>query len=310
MNDIKLTVAVAIYNVEKYLSKCLESLLNQTEKNGYEILLINDGSTDNSRKICEEFIEKGLNAKIINKENGGIVSVRNLSIDLAKGEYILFLDGDDYIENETIEIIFKELEDYDLLVFGFNWIKNNVKVKDNRFNINELRLRNDVKFLEQDIYIYKLNTGIVNKVFRMRIIKEKNIYFKNYKTSEDFIFLYDFLKEADNYKKITQSLHNYIYRPNSLSNTRDKEYYICYLKVLNYYINAEKNKNDIFYKYLLEEYVYLIREMKKIKFILNDNKIRILRKNIEKELTLRNFFINSKIKFKMKIRYLKLKGRK
>lgn len=153
MNDIKLTVAVAIYNVEKYLSKCLESLLNQTEKNGYEILLINDGSTDNSRKICEEFIEKGLNAKIINKENGGIVSVRNLSIDLAKGEYILFLDGDDYIENETIEIIFKELEDYDLLVFGFNWIKNNVKVKDNRFNINELRLRNDVKFLEQDIYI-------------------------------------------------------------------------------------------------------------------------------------------------------------
>lgn len=84
MNKIKLTIAVAIYNIEKYLPKCLESLLNQTEKNGYEILLINDGSTDNSRKICKEFINKGLKAEIIDKENGGLTSVRNLSIDLEK----------------------------------------------------------------------------------------------------------------------------------------------------------------------------------------------------------------------------------
>lgn len=138
MENIKLTIAVAIYNIENYLSKCLESLLNQTEKNGYEILLINDGSTDNSREICEKYIRKGLKAKIIDKENGGLTSVRNLSIDLAKGERILFLDGDDYIEKETIEIIFKEMEDYDLLVFGFNWISENEIYKDERFVKNKI----------------------------------------------------------------------------------------------------------------------------------------------------------------------------
>jgi glycosyltransferase involved in cell wall biosynthesis len=153
MDKLNLTIAVAIYNVEKYLAKCLESLLNQTERNGYEILLINDGSTDNSRKICEEFINKGLKAEIIDKENGGIVSVRNLSIDLAKGENILFLDGDDYIENDTIEVIFKELEDYDMLVFGFNWIKNNIKIKDERFETTEVSYRDNLSLLEHDIYI-------------------------------------------------------------------------------------------------------------------------------------------------------------
>jgi glycosyltransferase involved in cell wall biosynthesis len=309
MDKLKLTIAVAIYNIEKYLPKCLESLLSQTEKNGYEILLINDGSTDNSRKICEEFIKKGLKAKIIDKENGGIVSVRNLSIDLAKGENILFLDGDDYIENETIEVIFKELKDYDMLVFGFNWIKNNIKIKDERFETTEVSYRDNLSLLEHDIYMKKINTGIVNKVFKISIIKNKNIYFKNYKTSEDFIFLYDFLKVANKYKKINKALHNYIYREDSLSNVRDKEYYICYLRVLEYYIEIEENKNKTYYKYILEEYVYLVREIRKIDSILRNNEIKLLRENIEKELTLKKVFLNDQIKFKMKLRYLKLKGR-
>ncbi|WP_418965570.1 glycosyltransferase family 2 protein [Cetobacterium sp.] len=84
----KLTITVAIYNLENYLERCLESLLNQTVTKDVEILLINDGSTDRSEEICKNYIENGLNAKVINKVNGGLTSVRNLSIKEAQGEYL------------------------------------------------------------------------------------------------------------------------------------------------------------------------------------------------------------------------------
>lgn len=219
MENIKLTIAVAIYNIENYLPKCLESLLNQTEKNNYEILLINDGSTDNSRKICEEYIEKGLKAEIIDKENGGLTSVRNLSIDLAKGERILFLDGDDYIEKDTIEIIFKEMEDYDLLVFGFNWISENKIYKDKRFLDNEI-LENSEE-INESIYNNKLNTSVWNKVFKKKILKIQDINFLEFKTCEDILFTIEYLKNCKNVKKINKFLYQYLYRENSLSNEKN-----------------------------------------------------------------------------------------
>lgn len=305
MESIKLTIAVAIYNIENYLPKCLESLLNQTEKNGYEILLINDGSTDSSRKICEEYIEKGLKAEIIDKENGGISSVRNLSIDLAKGERILFIDGDDYIEKETIEIIFKEMEDYDLLVFGFNWVDKNKSCSDERFKEKEIY---DIKNrrLVTLIYSKEINTSLWNKVLKTSLIRENKLFFKDYKISEDFLFLYDYIFKIENCKKINRNLYNYVYRENSLSNIRKLEYYYWYLKVLNYYIENERKKDEIYYKYILEEYVYLIREIRKIKEILNNKEIKHLKNKVEKDLKIRKIIFNNRIKLKMKLRYLKI----
>lgn len=307
MNDIKLTVAVAIYNVEKYLPKCLESLLNQTEKNGYEILLINDGSTDNSRKICEEFIEKGLNAKIIDKENGGLTSVRNLSIDLAKGENILFLDGDDYIENETMEIIFKELEDYDLLVFGFNWISENIVYTDERF------LENKIYYNKQEIsnllFLNKINSGATNKIFKISILKENNIKFLEFKSCEDIPFTNEYIQKCNNVKIINKVLYQYLYRENSLSNQKKYDFYLNHLKLILYFLKKINIKTDDFYNYIVKEYVYLIREMRKNNAFKNDKILFELREKIEKNIDLIKVIFNKKLKFKMKLRYLKLKGR-
>ena len=92
-----ISIVVPIYNVEKYLKKCVESILNQTYKN-FELILVDDGSPDRCGEICEDLKKKDLRIRVIHKENGGLSSARNAGIDVAKGEYIGFVDSDDYIE--------------------------------------------------------------------------------------------------------------------------------------------------------------------------------------------------------------------
>lgn len=310
MESIKLTIAVAIYNIENYLSKCLESLLNQTEKNGYEILLINDGSTDNSREICEKYIRKGLKAKIIDKENGGLTSVRNLSIDLAKGERILFLDGDDYIEKETIEIIFKEMEDYDLLVFGFNWISENEIYKDERFVKN--KIYDNKEKIDNLIFRKEINPAVWNKIFKLDILRNNKLYFMDFKTSEDTPFILLYLKYCTNIKILKKYLYNYLYRENSLANNKNKDFYKNHLNFYLWVLNEEKIKTKFLNNYILEEYVYLLREIaKKKKYILIEQKeLQGICNEIENKLKIIKIIFDKNISFKFKLRYLKIRIKK
>lgn len=105
MNDL-ISLIVPVYNVEKYLDKCLETITNQTYSN-MEIILIDDGSTDLSGKKCDEWEKKDSRVRVIHKKNGGLSSARNAGIDVAKGKYISFIDSDDYIELNMIEILRK-----------------------------------------------------------------------------------------------------------------------------------------------------------------------------------------------------------
>ena len=104
-----ISVIVPVFNVEKYLEKCIESIRNQTYKN-LEILLINDGSTDKSLEICNKYLEIDDRIVLLNKENGGLSSARNFGIDNAKGEYITFVDSDDFIHELMYETLVYNLE--------------------------------------------------------------------------------------------------------------------------------------------------------------------------------------------------------
>ena len=99
-----ISVVVPVYNVEKYLHYAMESLLKQTYKN-FEIILVNDGSTDNSGKLCDKYSEKYSNVKVFHKENGGLSDARNFGVKKAKGEFITFLDPDDYLEAYSLELL-------------------------------------------------------------------------------------------------------------------------------------------------------------------------------------------------------------
>lgn len=302
----KLTIAVAIYNVENYLDRCLESLLNQTVKKDVEILLINDGSTDKSEDICKKYIEKGLDARVINKKNGGLTSVRNLSIEESKGDYLLMIDGDDWLELNTVETIFKNLENFDLLCFGLKWIYKDKIIYDERFKSDEVYTENIVN----TIFRNEINTGVCNKVFRTKILKDKDIVVPEIKGAEDYIFVYDYLDSCSRVKKIDKFLYNYYQRESSLSNEKSEEFYLNNLVVLNELIKrTKKTKKETmdFYGYILTNYVYLIRDyLKKDRKVMLDD-INKQRDRIEKYLKIGKILFLNTISFKMKVRYLKIR---
>jgi len=105
MNDIKISVILPVYNVEKYLRKCIDSILNQTHIN-YELIIIDDGSTNNSGNIYDEYKLKDNRIQVIHQNNQGLSVARNVGIDLAKGKYITFIDSDDYIDKKYLETLY------------------------------------------------------------------------------------------------------------------------------------------------------------------------------------------------------------
>ena len=119
----KISIIVPIYNVEKYLRKCIDSILNQSYDN-LQIILVDDGSPDNCPKICDEYLNKDNRIQVIHKSNGGLSSARNAGIKVANGKYIAFIDSDDYIELNMIEKLVNAIEksNADLCICGIRWV--------------------------------------------------------------------------------------------------------------------------------------------------------------------------------------------
>ena len=120
MSDIKISAIMPVYNVEKYVGKCIESLLAQTMPD-FELIAVDDGSPDNSGKICDEYAKKDSRVKVIHKENGGAPDARNRAIEVARGEYFYFVDSDDWAEPTMFEEMYKTAKEHDaqLVVAGF-----------------------------------------------------------------------------------------------------------------------------------------------------------------------------------------------
>lgn len=140
MMEYKISVIIPVYNAEKYIDKCIQSVLDQTIK-GIEIILINDGSTDESEKKCEVWFNLYKNITLINKKNEGQGEARNIGLDIAKGKYIFFLDADDYLPNNSLETLYSKIleKDYDVVCGkSLSIFKNGKKIENNNFlNLNE-----------------------------------------------------------------------------------------------------------------------------------------------------------------------------
>ena len=126
MNNIDLSIIVPVFNVEGYLKRALDSILMQSSPINYEILLIDDGSSDNSGAICDEYQNNFSNVCVRHIENNGVSEARNLGISLSRGNYLFFMDPDDFVSEDFFEKIFPNLNDkWDVLCFGYNEIKEN-----------------------------------------------------------------------------------------------------------------------------------------------------------------------------------------
>lgn len=176
----KLSIIVPVYNSEKYLSKCLDSLIKQTLAD-IEIIVVNDGSVDNSENIIKKYQRKDKRIKLFNKENGGQATARNFGFSKSQGEYIAFIDSDDYAElkfcKETYEMAKKN--DYDIVVFDYYVTK---KGKDNYFKILKDALEGEIDAKQ---YFFT-GAGPCNKIYKRKFLEKNNFSFPEKIIYEDY----------------------------------------------------------------------------------------------------------------------------
>lgn len=223
-NKIFLSVVIPMYNSEEYIVSCVESLKNQSDKD-FEIIIIDDGSSDNSYKVSREYIEKeNLRANIIKSSHKGQSFCRNIGIKEAKGRYILFLDSDDYIESNLINVI-KDVnkEDYDMIVFDHKRIRQDntpIEMRKQEFDFNkDVRDGIDVFHCYRNNNLRLWTSSIVyNRNF---IIDNKLQYLVGCYGAEDLNFIFKSLYKAKKVKCIKEQLSVYHQRKGSLTNNGD-----------------------------------------------------------------------------------------
>lgn len=259
----KVSVIVPVYNVEKYINKCLETLVNQTLKD-IEIIVVNDGSKDHCENIILEYKSK-YPEKIVylKKENGGLSDARNYGMIYAKGDYIAFLDSDDYVEYNTYEKLYdRAIEtNADMVECDFYWeYSENKKIHDISANYKS----------KSDMYA---NARVVawNKLYKKDIIINSNIKFPKGLRYEDLEFFYKILPKLNKIELINEPLIHYVQRDNSITyvqNERTKEIFQILDNIITYY--KKENLYDTYSQEL--EYMYVrilfassLKRMTKIK---------------------------------------------
>jgi glycosyltransferase involved in cell wall biosynthesis len=196
----QVSVIVPVYNSERYLNTCINSLINQSLKD-IEIIIVNDGSNDNSLVVCQKYEKMDQRIKLINKQNGGVSSARNEGIRIATGEYIGFVDSDDWVDLDTYEKMYSNAgkHNVDAVVIG---IKKFFNKKENTRKMRLEGLYNSIDLLSIQVEDGSLKgmlmSSTCNTLYRTEIIKSNSIVFnESLKINEDGIFNFDFLIQAD-----------------------------------------------------------------------------------------------------------------
>ena len=252
---IKVSVIVPVYGVEKYIAKCLDSLVNQT-LDEIEIIVVNDGSLDNSQKIIDKYVKKYPNkVKSFIKENGGQGSARNYGLTKSNGEYIGYVDSDDYVEKEMFEKLYNKAKEnnYDIVVCG-------------NYNVSE-----DYQTKEKDIFIDKYDTelenitfgkmAVWNKIYKKEILVKNKLKFKEKVWYEDVAFTLKAIISSSSYGFINEPLYNYLIRQGSTMNNSN---IVKNLEILDAFddilLHIKHNKNEDFLEkieFLAIDHIYI-----------------------------------------------------
>lgn len=291
MKDL-ISIVIPVYNVEDYLERCLNSVILQTYKN-IEILLINDGSTDNSLEICKKYANTDNRIKIINQKNKGASSARNKGIECATGKYITFVDSDDWVETNFIEKLYEEIEDNDVIrcQYFVNREQEEIPIQENikkveKYSKEQLKKEIIYQFLtgKKMCYIYLL-------LIKKDILKKINNFNENLYIMEDTCFYLDLLCNINKIKFIPDNLYHHYYNSESLvtSPKNIKRNMFNILEINEYMRNiAIKNNVD---KYLRDidcmHFIIIINHI--LKFYKAKFKIKELRK-ILKEISKEKLF--------------------
>ena len=267
---IKYSFIVPVYNTEKYLKKCLDSLVNQTYKD-FEIIVVNDGSTDKSSSIISKYQKKYKNIIVIDKENEGLSMARNRGVQKSSGKYIIFVDSDDYVSNKLLEDVDKKIDDSDILRFQ-------IATEDEEYTkINEYHEEGFESMCGYDAFRYLSSYHFVEPawcyVIRKNYYIENKFSFKKGVYHEDFGLIPYVIYKARKVKSIDYIGYHYVQRNGSIMNNNDykktvkkafdmlEQYKTMRLFAKN--INRKNNLDDYFLSYISNSVIVKARELKK-----------------------------------------------
>lgn len=299
----KITVIIPVYNVEKYLVEAIEATINQTYKN-LEIILVDDGSTDSSGVICDEYAKKDTRIKVIHQENRGLSGARNTGLDNATGKYIMFSDSDDTFELDACEELYKFIEktNADYIVGNYtNMDEDGTKWDKPVFDLNKFQ-ESRLSIEDYTNSFYTMNSGVWNKIFRKSFLDDLKIRFIEKLPAEDAVFTtYCFIKSKCVYY-MPKVVYDYRLRiSNSISSSCSKAYFMGINKAyriiynnfkenscLDYYrFFYAKSMNYILYKFIdsseltKEERIDILDTMKWFYVLSNDLKIPTILKSVQ-----------------------------
>ncbi len=259
MQQPLISIIVPCYNVEEYLPKCVESIQAQTYKN-WELILVDDGSKDNTPQICDKYAVHNSRIMVIHKSNGGLVSARNAGYDMVAGEWITYLDGDDWFSENFIETVTCAIlsnSNIDMIFFSMSQELNG-KTIDNKWNWSQYedgRIYEKNENLSLSSYVLNYNSGlsdVCGKVFRTEWCRNYNIkHNSNLRQGEESV---DVMMRAFYYASkslfIKDKLYHYRYNANSISKRVDENNAACIVDCMKVIYNFIKDipENDIFLK--------------------------------------------------------------
>lgn len=288
-NNPLISVIIPIYNVEKYLDKCMECVLNQTYKN-LEIILVNDGSTDQCGKMCDEFAKKDSRIKVIHKTNGGLVNARKTGVLKASGEYVSYVDPDDWIDLNMYEVLLKRMgyESPDVMCFGFykeypkysecrkEYLKPGVYyLKDAEHIVTE--------FLKSNDYFFTPIIGqtVWSKLFKTEIIKEKQLEVdEKIRVGEDCVS-YACILNSNKIMILEECPYHYRVNEKSMVHDITQEDYERYISLAKY-LKSLVTENSFYRPLITQSLYYHILIIATEKLIVSGEDISILYPEIKK----------------------------
>lgn len=259
ISDMRFSIIIPVYNVEPYLRQCLDSVLGQTFGD-WEAVCVNDGSTDGSLKILEEYAEKDLRFKVINQENGGLSSARNTGLREAQGEYVLFLDSDDWLESNALETIAEVLTDEDLFCFSGRRFVEDTKDFHSADKLMEKTYQVGMDYYNENALLPRdfAFVCVVLRAYKRSFLSENHLKFKEGVFHEDNLFTPIACFYARKVKVINACLYNYRVRSHSITSTNDMKHLKDFLGIANdlaaFFVSETGSDKTVVYRAITHHY--------------------------------------------------------
>lgn len=297
-----ISIVVPVYNVEKYLKECINSLLEQDFRGQYEIICVNDGSTDSSLQVLKEYEKSNEKIVLINQKNKGLSAARNTGLKNAKGKYVMFIDSDDYLKNpKVLSLLYDEIEknDLDFVVadFEYNYEEKvkNYRIKRSQAIKNKIMIGRD--FYDLGIKTKSIMSVVWNKLYKKEFLEKNNLFFYEGIFYEDMEFTPRAYYLAKRVKYVDEVIIMYRQREGSITSNINAEKLDSYLAVAESLNQFNKNYNsESLNNSELYTYVKLIRQLRYIK---DKDEIELIKSKLKKRRVVYKLMKSNKMKYKV-----------